>query len=481
MYVKHRVIIGVEPRGVEQSLKNSEEVVSEVLVRKRSTLIAATAAAFLTPFMGSSINLAVPAIGKEFGAGALELGWVVTGYLLASAAFLLPFGKAADILGRRRVFQTGILCFLVSSCLCGLSRSIEMLIATRVLQGISSAMIFGTSIAILTSVFPANERGRVLGINSASVYAGLSLGPVVGGALNHNLGWQSIFFANAAIGIVALYFVGRLKGEWKGTPGEKFDIWGSALYSVGLVFLMYGISTVADSPWAVPLIILGAATLVTFAVFELRKEFPLFNFRLFIGNTAFTFSNIATLINYSATFAVGYLISVYLQSVLSYDSQAAGLVLLAQPVVMTVLSPIAGRLSDRIPPRKIASVGMAVTVVALLAFSQIGANTNLVYLVFALMLFGAGLSLFSSPNTNAVMGAVERSEYGVASSTLGTMRLVGQAVSMALVTLVMACYIGNAQLAGAPLDRLIASITTLFYIFAALSFAGIFASLARGE
>lgn len=189
----------------------------------------------------------------------------------------------------------------------------------------------------------------------------------------------------------------------------------------------------------------------------------------------------AALINYSASFAVGYLISIYLQTVIGIDSQLAGFVLLSQPVVMAVLSPIAGKLSDTVSPWKLASAGMAVTVVALLAFSQIRIGTQILYLVFALMIFGAGLALFSSPNTNAVMGAVDRSFYGVASSTLGTMRLTGQAVSMAVVTLVMTSYIGNSELATVPMERLIASINTLFYIFAALSVAGIFASLARGK
>lgn len=448
---------------------------------RRNTLIATTAASFLTPFMGSSINLAIPTIGKEFGAGAFSLGWVVTSYLLASAAFLLPFGKAADIVGRRRVFVSGIVSFTVFSMACGFSRNIAMLIAFRVFQGISSAMIFGTGIAILTSVFPANERGRVLGINTATVYAGLSLGPVLGGALNHYLGWQSIFFANGVISLGTLSFVPRLKGEWRGTPGEKFDFIGSVLYMVGLVLLMYGVSSLTNSGFARTCILIGIFTLVAFGLYEINQKFPLLDFRLFSANAAFTFSNLAALINYSATFAVGYLVSLFLQSVQGYDSQAAGIVLLAQPLVMAVLSPVAGRLSDNVQPRTLASAGMGIAAAGLLAFAQIGKNTSSFLLIIILLFFGAGLALFSSPNTNAVMGSVERQYYGVASSTLGTMRLVGQAISMALVTMVMAIYLGNMQLVKAPKDLLVASASTLFYIFAALCFLGIFASLARGK
>jgi MFS family permease len=310
---------------------------------------------------------------------------------------------------------------------------------------------------------------------------GLSLGPVLGGALNHQFGWQSIFFANTIIGIIALFFVRRLKGEWIGTPGEKYDFIGSLLYSAGLVSLMYGISSITNSVWAKMFIFMGGVLLGIFVVYDMRTEFPLFNIRLFISNATFTFSNLAALINFSATFAVGYLLSIYLQTVQGYDSQFSGIVLLAQPLIMAVVSPVAGRMSDRVQPRKIASAGMALTMVALLVFSQISRQTSLYVLVLSLLLFGTGLALFSSPNTNAVMGAVERMYYGVASSTLGTMRLVGQAVSMAVVTLLMAVYLGDIELTAAPLDSLLTSMRILFYIFAALCFAGIFASLARGN
>ena len=285
-------------------IRNKSEITDEAL-QKRNTLIAATAAAFLTPFMASSINLAIPTIGKEFGAGAFQLGWVVTSYLLASAASLVPFGKLADIIGRRKVFVTGITLFSTFSLLCGFSRTIEMLIAIRLLQGIAAAMIFSTSIAILTSVFPTSERGRVLGINAAAVYVGLSVGPVLGGALNRYFGWHSIFFANAVIGGIALYFVRRLKGEWVGTPGEKFNLVGSLFYSAGLVCLMYGISSITNSVWARVFILVGIVLLWIFVVHDMRSKFPLFNIRVFISNPTFTFSNLAALINFSATFAVG--------------------------------------------------------------------------------------------------------------------------------------------------------------------------------
>ncbi|KJS12930.1 MAG: MFS transporter [Peptococcaceae bacterium BRH_c8a] len=448
---------------------------------KRYTLMVAATAAFLTPFMGSSINLAIPSIGREFSANAYMLSWVATSYILASAAFLLPFGRLADIVGRKKIFLIGMASFGLSSLLCGLAWSIETLIAFRVLQGIGSAMIFGTGMAILTSVFPPQERGKVLGINVATVYVGLSMGPVLGGAMNHNLGWQSIFLLTAIISVfVILLTVARLKGEWAGARGEKFDLGGAVLYVVGLVALMYGFSSVAASEWAKYLLALGLALMLVFIRHEINLQQPLMNLRLF-RNATFAFSNLAALINYSATFAVGFLLSLHLQVVLGYDSQAAGLILLSQPVLMAVISPFAGKFSDRVEPRVLASWGMTLTTLGLLFLCFISAATPLWLLVINLAILGTGFALFSSPNSNAVMGAVEKRFYGVASSTLGTMRLVGQASSMAIVTLVLAMFVGRAELTAANAGQFLAGARLAFIIMTGLCFGGIFASLARGN
>ena len=218
---------------------------------KKYALITVTLASFLTPFMGSAVNLAIPSIGKEFNSSALLLGWVVTSYLLTSAAFLLPVGRYADIIGRKKVFILGVAIFSLTSLLCGLAGSIQALIAFRVIQGIGGAMLFGTSMAILTSVYPPQERGKVLGINVAAVYTGLSLGPVLGGAMNQHLGWQSIFYLNVFLGcLVMLLTFMKLKGEWAGARGESFDLGGSLLYVSGVTAFMYGISSYAASSWA---------------------------------------------------------------------------------------------------------------------------------------------------------------------------------------------------------------------------------------
>ncbi|NPV92984.1 MAG: MFS transporter [Firmicutes bacterium] len=449
---------------------------------KKYTLLIATLNAFMTPFMGNAINLAIPSLGQEYGSSALLLNWVVNGYLMATAAFLLPFGRLADIVGRKRVFLAGIASFSIFSLGCGFAWSIEALILFRVLQGIGGAMVFSTSMAILTSVFPPQDRGRVLGISTAATYTGLSLGPVLGGAMTKYLGWESIFFLSVLFGVaVLLLTVFKLKGEWVGAPGEEFDLLGSMLYAVGIIGLIYGFSSIATSAVAKYLLGFGIAALIGFIVYQYRSKNPILNIRLFKGNPAFTLSNLAALINYSATFAVTYLMSNHLQVVLGFDSPTAGLILLSQPIMMALLSPFAGRLSDRVEPRIVSSWGMGITTLGLLMFAFLNHQTPVWGIVATLMLLGTGFALFSSPNSNAVMSAVEKRFYGVASSILGTMRLTGQAISMALVSMIIAMYMGSVMLSPEYADLLVRSTRAAFLCFTFICFIGVFASLARGN
>jgi len=448
---------------------------------RRVALLVTTLGSFLTPFMGSSINIALPSIGKEFSMDAVLLSSVASSYLLAAAIFLVPFGKIADIRGRKRIFAYGMLIYTLSSFLCAISTSALWLICFRIVQGMGSAMIFGTGVAILTSVFPVGERGKVLGINVAAVYSGLSLGPLVGGFLTQHSGWRSIFLANVPLGLIVVALVSwKLKGEWAEARGEKFDLAGSIIYGLSLVAIMYGFSVLPEISGAW-LILLGALGVSSFVRWEIRVETPILNMNLFSDNTAFAFSNLAALINYSATSAVGFLLSLYLQYVKALSPQEAGVILVSQPIVMAIVSPLAGRLSDRIEPRIVASMGMALTVVGLSLFTFLSEGTTLEFIVASLVLLGFGLALFSSPNTNAVMSSVEKRLYGVASATLGTMRLTGQMLSLGIAMLMFSIYIGKVQITPEYHPLFLASTRTCLIIFAGCCFGGIFASLARGN
>jgi EmrB/QacA subfamily drug resistance transporter len=432
--------------------------------------------------MGSAVNLAIPSIGRSLNGSAVMLSWVVSSFLLTTAALLLPIGRLADIFGRKKVFLLGIFIFSLFSVLCGFAWSLRSLIAFRIFQATGGAMIFGTSIAILTSVYPPQERGRVLGMNVASTYTGLSLGPVLGGVLNHQIGWESIFYFGALLGLVTFLFaVTKLKGEWADAKGEYFDLPGAVIYMAGIAATIFGFSSIAASFQAKYIFGVGLILMAIFARHEAKAPQPLMNVRLFSGNATFAFSNLAALINYSATFALGFLLSLYLQIVRGFDSQIAGLILLFQPVLMASLSPFTGRLSDRLEPRVVASWGMGLTALGLLAFVFIEESTSVWKIILALILIGVGFALFSSPNTNAVMGSVEKKFYGVASSTLGTMRLLGQAISMAISTLIIHLYLGDVKLSLASQHALEKSISTSFAVFAIICFMGVFASLARGN
>lgn len=445
-------------------------------------LLVTTLASFLNPFMGSSINLAVTAIGAEFEADALTLSWVITAFLLTSAAFLLPFGRLADLHGRKKIFLVGLGGYAFFSLLSAVAPSLYALILARVLQGISSAMIFSTAVAILTSVFPAQERGRVLGINAAAVYTGLAAGPFLGGVLTHNFGWRSIFAANFFLGFVTLLLaLKHLKGEWVGAKGEKFDLLGSFLSTLSLAAVIYSTSNFTLATTNRWLLLTGLGGLTAFIIQEKLTRFPLLDVTLFSSNLGFAFSNLAALINYSATFATGFLLSIYLQVVRGLDPQTAGLVLLVQPIVQVLLSPVAGRLSDKVEPRVVASIGMALTSAGLLVLALLLPKASLGLVLGNLALLGMGFGLFSSPNTNAVMSSVPRKYYGVASSTLGTMRLLGQAFSMATVSLAFALYVGGLRISPAVGPLLLKSMRLAFSVFTALSIAGILASLARGK
>jgi EmrB/QacA subfamily drug resistance transporter len=443
--------------------------------------VVATLAAFLTPFTGSATTVALPAIAREMGLDAVALSWVATAYLLSAAVFLVPFGRLADIHGRKRIFVGGLAVYTVASAVCGLAPSFPLLLAGRVAQGLGGGMVFGTSVALLTSIFPPGRRGLALGVNVAAVYLGLSLGPPLGGVLTQQLGWRSVFLANVAAGAVAAAMAAwGLRGEWRESPGDRVDRTGTLLYGVGLSSLVYGLGRLPSATGA-GLVGLGIVTLVGFVAWERRAAHPLLDMALFARNRVFAFSNLAALINYAATFAVGFLLSLYLQSVRGLGAQAAGGLLAAQPLVQAGLSPFAGRLSDRVDPRIVASSGMGLIALGLALLAFVGPATPAAFLVACLVLLGAGFGLFSSPNTNAVMGSVERRSYGVASATLATMRLVGQMLSMGVASGVLALFVGREAIGPAHAAGFVAGMRTAFALYALLCVAGVFASLARGK
>jgi EmrB/QacA subfamily drug resistance transporter len=448
---------------------------------KKSTLLVTTLSSFLTPFMASSVTIALPSIASTFEMDAVLLSWVVTSYALTGAIFLVPFGKAADIYGRKKIFQYGIVLFTLSMILLPFSNSGPMLIVLRILQGFGSSMTYSTGFAILTSAFPAGERGKAMGINVAAVYFGLSLGPFLGGFLTQHFGWRSIFIASAPFCLIILYYaLSKLKGEWSEATGEKFDLTGSVIYILALASVMYGFTLVPNKV-GIGLTLLGVSGILIFIGWESKVESPVLELDLFRRNRIFAFSNLAALVHYSGTFAVTFLLSLYLQYIKGLTPQSAGLVLICQPIVQAIFSPFAGRLSDRIQPRIVASTGMFFTAVGIFFLVFLKETTTLPYIVVSLIVLGFGFSLFSSPNANSVMGSVEKKFFGIASAILSTMRQGGQMLNMAIVTVIFSIYIGRVQITPQYHTLFLKSSKIIFTISVVLCLAGILASLARGK
>ncbi len=448
---------------------------------KNVALLVVGVGSFAIPFAGSSLNIALPSIGKEFSLDAVSLNWLATAFILAAAVFLVPLGKLADIYGIKKVYATGMITFMLASLFASLSCSSAMLMSFLLLEGLGGAMLFSTGAAILTSVFPPSERGKSLGFSAASVYIGISVGPALGGFLTQNFGWRSVFIIGVIPAAIASFLIfWKLKGEWAGAKGEKFDLIGSFIYGGTIVATMFGFSHLQGID-RIFVVLGGICGLITFVIWEMKVSNPVFDVRLLITNKVFAWSNLTALINYSATFGTGFLLSLYLQHVQGLEPQDAGLIMVCQPIVMAIFSPFAGRFSDKIEPRIMASFGMALVVIGLTFFIFLTDETSLIYIIIGLSILGLGFAFFSSPNTNAIMSSVEKKLYAVAASVVSTMRVMGQMLSMGIVMLLLSINMGNAKITPEYFPAFLTTLKTAFMIFAILCFFGIFSSLARGK
>lgn len=444
-------------------------------------LVVTTIGSFLMMLALSAVNVALPSMGKDLSMNAVALGWVALAFTLSTGMFLVPLGKLADRLGRTAMFVYGIWIFTAASFLLAVASYPWMVIALRAVQGLGGAMFFVTVLAILVSAYPPEESGKVLGIHVASTYAGLSVGPFIGGLLTQHFGWRSIFFINVPIGLaVAVLSMWKFPRHRREAATGDFDVTGSLIYIVTLFAALYGFSLIPDFT-AIFFIAAGVLGAVAFVWWERRTDDPVLDLSLFTRNVVFTLSSTAALISYAAIFSVTFLLSFYLQYIKGLTPQKAGLLLVCQPAVMAILSPVAGRLSDKIEPRVLASVGMALIAVCLFFLASLSYQSSLVSVILGVSTLGAGIALFSSPNINAIMSSAGEHLHGVASSIVATARSLGQILSMGIAMLTFALFIGQAQITPSLYFALLKASRTAFIIFGILCTAGIFASLARGN
>lgn len=449
-------------------------------LNKNGALLVLCLSGFLVPFMGSSINLALPEIGEAFSLKAVSLSWIASAYLISTAAFQVPFARLGDLIGRKKVFIAGITLFSITTFLCGLASSGTILIILRALAGIGSAMMFGTNMAILTQIFSPHERGKAMGINTSVVYFALASGPFLGGLLTHYLGWESLFFSIGLLGLsvaILAVFIFK-KEEWVEAKGENFDYFGASLYALALSGLIFGFSKLPQ-PFAYVCIIISTIAFIIFVIYELKHKQPVFNVRIFFKNKVFTLSSISALINYAATSAITFTMSLYLQYIRGFDAQHAGFILIAQALIQSGVSLYAGKLSDKVNPGILATSGMGIICIGLIGLIFLSASTSIVIIIILLILLGLGFGLFSSPNTNIIMSSVEKKYLGQASATMGTMRLTGQAFSMGIAMMALSLYVGDNVITPEFHTAFMQSLRITFIICTCLCIIGTYASSFR--
>ena len=443
---------------------------------KNLILLICTVLSFFTVFAVNAVMVVIPTIANEFHMSNIVQNWITIIFLLVVAVMSVPAGQISGKYGLKKVTILSIILFIIISIVNVLVTSQEQFLASRFILGISLSFINVTSMAMVVSAFKPEERGKALGINITGVYIGLSLSPVLGGILNYQLGWRSVvlFGVPFLFAILALLLT-KIDDEWITFENIPLDIKGSLSYAIGMVLFMYGF-TVLNTSLGVILTVLGIIILIVFAFIELKQDHPVFDVRFF-KNRKFLSSNFASLSAYLATFAVTTILNYHLQYIKGFDSQSAGMILLAAPLCQVVLAPIAGKLSDRYVPQVLAAIGMGLGTISLVLFSFLNSQTPIEFLIVSMIIYGVGFGLFSPPNTNVIMSSVPPKDTSVASAAVSTMRTVGQAMSMGILTLVFAFVMGNVPIIEQYYPLLISSCQITCIICVVLCIASVFASL----
>jgi EmrB/QacA subfamily drug resistance transporter len=453
--------------------------------------------ALMSAIDSTIVILALPDMMVKLHADLIEMIWVIMGYILVSTVFLLTFGRVADMFGRVRMYNLGFVIFTIGSALCGFSQNATQLILSRLVQGAGAAMLMVNSTAIITEVFPPNERGRALGINGVTWAFGGVFGPVLGGLILTAVDWRWIFFINLPIGLFGAVWGYRVLKEMSArNRNERFDPLGAGSFSLGLVGLLLAMTLGIQYGWAsLPIISLFALFCVMLVVFfwwERRARSPVLDLSLF-QNRVYNFSVLAAMLQSLAMFAVNFLIVFYLQGVRGYDPLTAALLLIPLPVVNAIVAPLSGILADHIGARIPASAGLGIQGVALLWFiTRLTPLTSYWEIAAGLAVMGLGGGLFWSPNTSAAMNAAPLTRLGIASATLATLRQTGMVTSFALalavaaaslpMQVVMQLFVGtNITLGSETMQAFVVGIHSAFVVSTVLCVVAAGFSLVRGK
>ena len=448
---------------------------------RRMVLLACCFAGFITPLLSTMMNLSLVNIGQEFGAGSHQLAYVNTAFLLSSVVFMVPMAKVGDIVGKKRIFMTGVAVIAVTCLVAPFSPDFWFLIACRAVMGLGSACIVTTSVSMITDVFPHENRGGAIGLQTMCVYIGLAAGPVVGGLLNDAFGWHSLFYIIVPIAVVAVVCMMAFRSEIRPDEGGRFDSKGSVLYGIAIVLSMGGMINLPET-WAYAMLVVGVLFLAVFVWSQLRTPLHLLNVRLFKGRV-FSGSCLATFMNYASSYSISYFLALYLQSIGNLTATEAGMLMLVQPAIQAVLTPYFGRLSDRLADKRVLpTVGLVISAFGIATILTYGVGTPLSTVVVTQIIIGIGFSMFSAPNTSIIMGSVDPRETGEASAMVAVMRQTGMMVSMGIAMLFISVIMGSADnLSPETYDSFITVMRCSFGVCVAMCIAGAVVSLFRGK
>src|SRR5579885_3376094 len=456
---------------------------------------------FMATLGSSIVNISLPAIARAFGVGLTgAVEWVIIAYLIIIAAVLLTIGRLADMIGHKPIWVAGLAVFTIGSALSGAAPSPGLLIASRALQGLGGALLMAISAAMLTRAFPANERGRALGMNAVIVALGVSVGPTLGGIITQYWTWRWIFYVNVPIGIIGFLLTLRILTERPHWGHARFDPWGALLLALGLASITLGLSFGQEwgwnSPGLISSLVIGALALVALYFVEQRAADPVIKFSL-LNNRVFLSANLSLILSFLALFAVSFMLPFYLEELRSYSTLEAGLLLTPLPLTIAVIAPFSGALADRIGTRWLASTGLAIACIGLILISQLNAQSTTIDIIWRLVFTGLGQAIFQSPNNSALMGAAPPGHQGSASGFLATGRVVGQSVSVALAGAIFTSLggatagvllVSNHLHPTLSLDQIKALQQTFangfhaaFLVCAGIAAIGVFTSLVRGK
>ncbi len=446
---------------------------------KKYVLLISIIVSFLVPYISSSINIALPEIGNAFTLNSIFLGWITTSYLLITGIFLIPFGKIADIYGKKKVITWGIIIFTLGSFSSAMAPSGGMLLLSRVIQSVGSAMIFGNVYSLIASVFPGKDQGKALSLSVGTAYVGLAIGPVLGGFLTEFFGWRSIFLFSIPFGIAAIIAALKLKGEWIEAADDKFSVSSTSVLGLSLTGIIYGFSEITTTIGIISLVA-GTVGVVIFIWLQTKVENPLIHPEL-LFNRAYVINNVTSIVNYGPGMLTTFLLTLYLQNIRDLSPNQTGLLLCVQSVFIAIFSILTGKLFDSMKSRHIAAIGMVLTAISLTILTFLGETTSFVIIVVALAILGSGYGLSAASSTEIAVEYVEKKFYGLSSASLNTMRVVGQLMGMGVTLAVLNIFIGNATLNPSNYTQFIAGAKIPFLIFAILCYVSIYGYFIMGE